>query len=115
MRKLSVLLFVVLLCSCTSETRKGEEDWKKPVRLKTTVKVENRNFLDMTVYLLNASERWRLGVVRGLNSRVFTIPEDIAYTVRSIRFLADPVGSGQQPVSQEIQVTPGDEIEMVIP
>ena len=83
-------------------------------RADATVRVENRGLPDMTIYVVNQSQRIRLGIAPGLNVTTLRIPRDL---VRggSVRFLADPVGSDRAPVSDEISVFPGDEIVLVIP
>lgn len=83
-------------------------------RADATVRVENRGLPDMTIYVVNQTQRVRLGIAPGLNTTILRIPRDL---VRggSVRFLADPVGSDRTPVSEEISVFPGDEIVLVIP
>jgi hypothetical protein len=68
----------------------------------------------MTIYIVNQTQRVRLGMAPGLNTTTFRIPRDLV-TGGSVRFLADPVGSARVPVSEEISVFPGDEIVLVIP
>ena len=82
---------------------------------RTTVEVINNNFYDMNVYILRGTQRIRLGNVRSNSSRVMNIPSYIADTGGSFRFVADPVGGNRTPVSQEMYVTPGDQVTLVIP
>ena len=81
---------------------------------KTTVTVNNQNFLDMHVYVLRGGQRIRLGTVTGLSTQVLTIPPDI---VRSspIRFEVHGIGGRGNPRSETISVQPGDEIRLTIP
>ena len=106
------LAVVAVLLSMSSCARRpaGAVD----LRADATVRVENRGLPDMTIYVLNQSQRIRLGIAAGLNTTTFRIPRDV---VRggSVRFLADPVGSDRAPVGEEISVFPGDEIVLVIP
>jgi hypothetical protein len=83
-------------------------------RADATVRVENRGLADMTIYIVNQTQRIRLGMAPGLNTTTLRIPPDL---VRggTVRFLADPVGSARAPVSEEISVFPGDELVLVIP
>src|SRR3977135_2032185 len=63
----------------------------------TTLKVRNQNFLDMDVFVLQQSQRIRLGMVGGLSTQVFTIP---AYIVRSspqLQFEFHPIGGRANP------------------
>lgn len=104
-----VLLILLISCSSASQQARGR------MQVKTTVRVENQNILDMTVYILRGSQRLRLGMVTGLTTREFVIPKNLILGATSLRFLADPIGSRHMPVSQEILMSPGDKIEIVIP
>jgi hypothetical protein len=79
-----------------------------------TLRVENRGLPDMTIYVVNQSQRIRLGMAPGLTITMLRIPGDL---VRggTVRFLADPVGSARAPVGEEISIFPGDEIVLIIP
>lgn len=107
---LSALTAAVVFAACTPMRR-------TPLSTagQTTVRVENRGFLDMTIYVLRGAERVRLGLATGASSTRFVIPADIASTVMPLRFIADPVGSSRASVSEEISVRPGDEVVLEIP
>jgi hypothetical protein len=80
----------------------------------TTVRVENQNFLDATIYVLRGSQRIRLGNVTGLTTRVLRIPDSIIFGATPLRFIAEPIASPRTPISHEIVVHPGDEIRLVL-
>ena len=82
---------------------------------KTTLRVENQGFSDMTIYVIRSGQRVRLGTVTGNSTQVLTIPANLVFGATSLRFLADPIGSNRTPVSDEITVQPGDEVGLVIP
>lgn len=113
-RLLPTLLLLALALSVAGcgGRRRGPAPPQGP---RTTVRVENQNFLDMNIYVLNGSQRVRLGNVSGVSTRVFTIPPNLVFGIGSLRFQADPVGSGRTPISQEISVRAGDEVLLVIP
>ena len=79
------------------------------------VVVDNRALLDHTIYVLRGSQRIRLGVATGLRKTTLTIPPGVVLGSTTLRFLADPIGGARNPVSEEINITPGDEIELMIP
>lgn len=81
----------------------------------TTIKVDNRAFLEMTIYVLRGGERVRLGHATGASVSTFVIPPDVVQTLAPLRFVADPVGSSRAEISEEINVTPGDQVVMEIP
>ncbi len=84
-------------------------------RPRTTLLVRNDNYLDYNIYLLYSAERVRLGTARGLSTTRFTIPRQYVFGITSLQFLADPIGGQISPVSERVNVSPGDEIEMIIP
>lgn len=105
----SILISVLLLCACATTRQAGNQD-----DFKTAVRVENRNFLDMKIYILRGSERIRIGTVTGNSTQVFTIPEGLIIGSGLVRFLADPIGGTATPISQEISVRQGEVVELII-
>lgn len=105
------LLAVLAVAACGPASRQA----RGPESAQTTVRVENRNFLDMNVFVLRGGQRIRLGMVPGTSTRVLTIPQSLIFGSTSLRFLADPIGSRQTPISDDIVVNPGDQVTMFIP
>ena len=93
---------------------KKEEEAAEPVP-PTMLKVENQAFLDMTIYVYRSSQRVRLGIANGNSTARFVIPSNLIFGSTPLRFQADPIGRNRAPVSQEITVTPGDEVVLTIP
>lgn len=83
-----------------------------PVR--TTIEVQNEDFNDMAVFVLVNGARTRLGIASGNKSTVLTIPDYLLNGVTFLRFVASPIGGNRSPVSEEVDVTPGDQLQMVI-
>jgi hypothetical protein len=81
---------------------------------RTTVTVDNQSFLDMAIYATRG-QRVRLGTAAGHSKTVLVIPEALLGGVGIIRFIADPIGSSRASVSEEISVTKGDDIGLLIP
>ncbi|HEY0972477.1 MAG TPA: hypothetical protein VGE02_16020 [Gemmatimonadales bacterium] len=100
--------------ACSSSQQEAGAD-AAPEKEPTTVMVENRSFLDHNIYVMRGSQRIRLGTVTGNRSQRFTIPANLVFGVSSLRFMADPIGANRQPVSDEIGVSEGDEVRLVIP
>lgn len=80
----------------------------------TTLVVKNDSYLDHNIYLLQGSQRIRIGTARGLTSSRFTIPPQYVFGVTSLQFLADPIGGSVTPVSERINVSAGDEVQLQI-
>ncbi|PYO92956.1 MAG: hypothetical protein DMD62_11490 [Gemmatimonadetes bacterium] len=82
---------------------------------KTTVQVKNQNFSDMNVFVLGAGQRVRLGFVTGLSTQTFTLPADIVRISPQIQFEIHPIGANRNPISETINVIPGDQVTLTIP
>ncbi len=110
LRPLLLLTLLALLTACGTSKRQPQLQGEE-----TTVRVDNRNFLDMTIYVLRGSQRVRLGLVNGVSTQIFRIPDNLIFGASSLRFLADPVGGNATPVSQEITIISGDQVQLIIP
>ena len=99
---------LVLLSSCNASGKQARTQ-RGP---QTSVRGENQNFLDMTVYVLRGSQRIRLGQVPALSTRVLAIPDLVILNVTALQFLADPVEQRQTPVSEEIPIPPGEDMSL---
>jgi hypothetical protein len=112
-RLLTLLLLVIGACR---SAREADDNRPGPARGPATIEVENQNFLDMTVYVVEGGVRQRLGAARGNSTTTLTIPGRLIRGGASpLRFLADPIGQEGLPVTEEIMVEPGDTVELVIP
>lgn len=109
LRSAAALLCLLALAACGGGSR------GRSAGPQTTVRVENRAWLDMNVYVLRGTQRIRLGTVTGNTTRVLPIPSNLVFGASSLRFLVDPIGSGREPVSQEISVRAGDQVVLYIP
>ena len=81
----------------------------------TTVRVQNQAFLDVAVYVVRGGLRSRIGTVTGNSTAVLTIPKSLVLPLTQLRFIANPIGGRAQPVSEEITVSPGDEVALIVP
>jgi hypothetical protein len=112
-RAFAVIFAVGVLTGC-SASHKSAETAPTPEK-QTLLSVDNRAFLDMTVYVLNGPQRVRLGIAGGKTVTELTIPAFLVRVPKPLRFLADPIGGGRTPLSEEIMVEPGDEVSLTIP
>jgi hypothetical protein len=112
----TVAMFAVAcmaLAGACSRSNKPEEaaEPQAPTRLK----VENQAFLDMTIYVYRNSQKIRLGTATGNSTTRFTVPANLIFGATPLRFQADPIGSNRRSISEEITVSPGDEVTLTIP
>lgn len=103
---------LALAAPCSGNTK--EDSAAEPVP-PTHLRVNNQAFLDMTIYVYRSSQRVRVGVATGSSTTRMTIPSNLIFGSTPLRFQADPIGANRQPVSQEITVSPGDEVTLIIP
>ena len=106
----ALLVLAATLPGC-SKTPPKAVDPMEPAYLE----VQNQSFYDMTVYAYRGGSRVRLGTVTGNTTHVFTIPKSLVNPGMPLRFLADPIGGGRAPYSEEIVVNPGDTLVLRIP
>jgi hypothetical protein len=111
LRKALVLAACLVMPACASSGANAGTDMRDPA----VIVVDNRALLDHTIYVLRGSQRVRLGVATGLRKTRLTIPSSVVLGATSLRFMADPIGSTRNPVSEEINISPGDEIGLTIP
>jgi hypothetical protein len=111
---LAALAALLALPACVT-TGGGEPGEPRAEREATTLVVDNQSFLDANIYVLRGSQRIRLGLAGGNTRSRFTIPPNLIFGVTTLQFLADPVGSGRTPVSNEIRITEGEEVRLTIP
>jgi hypothetical protein len=104
--KLLLLLpaFVLLLDGCAKKPREGSQ----PLPMTPTpLRVENHNWLDVTIYVLHDGQRSRLGAATAAKTTDFTIQPQLLGQVGDIQLIADPVGSSQAIASPVVKVTQG--------
>jgi hypothetical protein len=106
----ALFALALLTAGCSHAAQSGSPE----PQARTTLRVENHNFLDMNVFVLQGGQRIRLGTVTGLSTEVFTIPD---YIVRSspVQFELHPIGGRTNPRTETISVQPGEQIVLTVP
>lgn len=113
--KLATLVAVLATIAACSQNAKPGRDDNGP-QPETHLRVENRAFLDMTIYVISdGGGRQRLGSVTGNTNQDFVIPAYIIGPANSIRILAEPIGSNRAPISNSLSVQPGQTVTLTIP
>ena len=77
-----------------------------------TVTVTNNHWLDVAVYVLRGSSRYRVATVGGASTGTFRLTGDEGSGARPVRLMADPIGSSRPYVTEPIVVSPGQHIEL---
>jgi hypothetical protein len=104
----------MLAAACRS-AQQSDDLSPGPESLRTVVSVDNQGFLDMAIYVLDGTQRVRLGVAQGHSVTALIIPSHLVRSSAPLRFLCDPIGGNRAPVSDEIVVQPGDVVTLLIP
>jgi hypothetical protein len=78
------------------------------------VHVENERYADLVIFVLRPSQQMQLGTVSGESSATFALPRAFANPATPIRLAAAPIGGRALPISEEVEVAPGDKINLVI-
>jgi hypothetical protein len=112
-RILAVLLMAgagMIATACSSSGR-GVRPGSEVV---TTLEVENQNFADMTIFLVNGGQRIRLGRATGKTKTAMRLPRNVLTFPRELQFLAEPAGGQSGGSTSRIWVTPGDTVLLIV-
>jgi len=106
-----ILAFAISSTGChrSGPPRDGDE-----LPQRTTIDVQNQGFNDMNVYVISNGTRTRLGMAPGNRTTTLTIPAYLVSTTTFMRFVCDPIGGNRTPVSEEVDVSPGDALVMIV-
>jgi hypothetical protein len=106
---LSLLAMLPLASACSAKRQTRAE------QPRTVLEVDNQGFSDVNIYVVSNGFQQRMGFAPGHTKTLLTIPPSAITGARMLRFLADPIGSRRTALSQEIYVSPGDQVTLVIP
>ena len=71
----------------------------------TAVQIDNQNFSDMNIYVLQAGGRALVGQAQGLGKTTLVIPNALTSADGRVRLLADPIG-GYGPITTPVLLVP---------
>jgi hypothetical protein len=94
--------------------RPDSEQATKEPRNETVVQIDNQNFNDMNIYLIDAGTRVFLGEVNGLTTGELAIPRAASPSSLQVRLLADPIGSSIPITTPSLTVGPGQTVYWTI-
>jgi hypothetical protein len=114
MRNITVaLLLAGVLAGVAGCASRGEAE-AQAVSQDVTIRIINRNWADMRVYLERDGVRDLLGVVTSGKSADFPAPRDLTTAAGSLRLIGDPVGSRLVFASESCGGDPGQTVEWTI-
>jgi hypothetical protein len=74
------------------------------------VRIDNQNFNDMSIYLVNGGQRWLLGQAPGLSSTTLKISSGLAPADGQFRLEANPIGGSPAIFTPVLVVAPGQSV-----
>ena len=83
---------------------------RQPIR----VQIDNRNFSDMNVYLVNEGTHVLLGSAPGMSKTTLTLPSGSVGSRWQVRLLADPIGGSSAIRTPTLLVAPGQNVYWTI-
>jgi hypothetical protein len=86
----------------------------EPGQSKTRVEIDNQNFSDMNIYLIDEGTRVLLGSANGLSETTLLIPAGLARGNWEVRLLADPIGGAAPIRTPALLVAPGQSVYWTI-
>jgi hypothetical protein len=78
------------------------------------VQIDNQNFSDMDIYLVNGGQRWLLGQAGGLSSTTLTISDGMSPADGRLRLEADPIGASPPIFTPVLVVSRGQSVYWTI-
>jgi len=83
---------------------------RQPIR----VQIDNRNFSDMNVYLVNEGTHVLLGSAPGMSKTTLTLPSGSVSSRWHVRLMADPIGGSNAIRTPTLLVAPGQNVYWTI-
>jgi hypothetical protein len=107
---LAALGAATLLVACASgASRVSSNPEQRPISLTVT----NQNWLDVDVFVVNGTSRYRIGEVGGNGSATLSIPVSLLVNGQ-VQLLADPVGSNDIFVTDLFTVAPDEQVQLTV-
>jgi hypothetical protein len=89
-------------------------DTSATTRQPIQVRIDNQNFSDMNVYLVNQGTRVLLGSAPGMSKTTLTLPSASVSSRWQVRLLADPIGGSNAIRTPTLLVSPGQNVYWTI-
>lgn len=115
--KIGLLGLVALAAGCGASPPPAEPAPKQTADTPTgavRVEVDNENYSDMNIYLVNAGTPVLLGYAPGLAKTTLSLPPGTLGSRWQVRLLADPIGGSPAIRTPSLQVAPGQNVYWTI-
>lgn len=105
---LKLLLLLPAIALLFDGCARGQKEGTQPLPSgPTSLRVENNNWLDVTIYVVHDGQRSRLGAATAARTTDFAIQPALLGQLGAIRLVADPVGSSKSIASPTVVVKSG--------
>jgi hypothetical protein len=115
------LMTLVAGCAASRSTpafpapqKEASADTSATTRQAIEVRIDNQNFSDMNVYLVNQGTRVLLGSAPGMSKTTLTLPPASVSSRWQVRLLADPIGGSNAIRTPTLLVSPGQNVYWTI-
>ena len=102
----NVALFALTACHAPSATQSPLPDPGSEI----SIRVVNRNRLDVMVYVLHEGARTRLGLATASATTDFTLALNVLGAGKEYRLVGDPIGLRINVTTETLHAQPGDEV-----
>jgi hypothetical protein len=108
------LMLVAAVAGCRSKGAKTAPEPEADPNTPVVVDVENHYQGDVVIYLVQGSQRQRLGMVTALSTASFSFPWSRLQVSGSNRLLAYPIGGAGAHASEPLYLQPGQSIKWTL-
>lgn len=107
-------MWLTLVPACGFLSSRHSQSENSPARSEISVEVENHNWSDIVIYLMNGNQSQRLGMVTGLSTIHFVFPYRRLATGGNVRLRAYPIGGPEAFTSERLLVQPGQWVKWTL-
>lgn len=103
---LSIAVFALTSCHAPPRTEPSLQEATAEI----SIRVVNRNRLDVMVYVVHDGARTRLGLATASATTDFTLSLNVLGAGKEYRLLGDPIGMRINVTTETLHAQPGDEV-----
>lgn len=108
--RLGSLFQVAVLALSACHTPIGTQIPPQDPAEEISIRVVNRNRLDVMVYVMHDGARTRLGLATASSTTDFTLSMNVLGAGKEYRLLGDPIGVRMNVTTETLHAQPGDEV-----
>ena len=106
--------FLCFAAASACASARHSEETPSPGNSETMLEVENHNWRDVVIYLMNGNQSQRLGMVGGVSTKNFVFPYRQIATGGKVRLRAHPVGGLPSFTSEDVVIQSGQSLKWTL-